>query len=162
MSTSRIQTAREVYRELRALDRQLSADDAPAWAEVLSVVLALGLTVRGGIHVWTVLIANEWTNGPDLDPSLAGNDVTLASPVIGLRGHRYERVARYLTFVAGLGIWYLFTPFTPGGRPLVSKILIVLTAAVCLADPIAFIVTRVRARYRHATTQQSHHENTNT
>lgn len=133
---------------LRDANRRLSSDDDRWWAQLLAVVLALGLTLRSAIHVLTALILNEWTDlgwidGPRIDVALAGTDVAFASPCEGLRGHRYDLVARYLTFVTGLGVWYLYTPLA--GRPLVGKLYVAGTIMVCLADPVAFAIERIRS-----------------
>lgn len=98
-----------LFGELRALQELLAADDAPLWAEVLGTLLAAGAMFRTGVHVWVVILANEF-GGTDLDPNLADYDITAASPVPALRGHHLDRVARILTGFGGFAGWLVFKP----------------------------------------------------
>ncbi len=128
--------------ELRRANERL--DSGAEWYEqLLAVPLVFGLTIRTGVHVWTALIVNEWirlgwVDREEIETELAGSDVSLASPVVGLRGHRADVVARYLTFCAGLGFWYLFTPLS--NRVLAGQFYIVATVLVCVLDPIVWVV----------------------
>jgi hypothetical protein len=127
--------------DLRELNERLSADEPRLWARCLRTVCALGLAVRGGVHAWTVLFAVNVLDD-DLDLSLGDTDVTAQSPIMGLRGHRLDEVARLCTLVAGLGIWYLSRPLA-GGRPLVTQVILVSAIAVCVADPLLFVVEQL-------------------
>jgi len=139
-------SVRETIDALRDANERWSSDDARWWAEVLGVVLALGLTIRGGVHVWTALFANAaGVFDEEIDPHLADCDITLKSPVKGLREHRVERVARYATFVVGLVAWSLLAPLTTD-RPPMAAPYIVLQVTVLFADPVTFLLDRLTNR----------------
>lgn len=127
---------------LRQLDAAWGTDDAPLWAEVAGPLLVLGLLYRDAIHVWTALAV-------DISPELGAHDLTLSSPVVALRGHRFEVVARFGAFVFGCGAVELLTPFT--NRPLWVSAFIAAQCAVLLADPLAWGINRARSTHYSST-----------
>lgn len=137
---------------LREMNDRLSTDDAPLWAEVLGLVLAAAILLRGGMHVATALVASSLTES-EIDPHLVGHGLTLASPVRGLRGHRYDRVARYLTGVIGIGglTWVLY-PAIPNPIP---RAWVWLNCAALAADPLAWGVLIVRNHLTESTTMST-------
>jgi len=131
------------WAELRAAEQNWRTDDAPLWAEVLAAVLPIGLTVRNGVHVYTALFARAHSSDT-ISPELAASDVTVRSPVEGVRERlRVDAAARYFTCVAGLAGWYLLTPFSDSMHPAI-QLFYALNVAVCVADPVLFGVDRVR------------------
>lgn len=142
--------------ELRDAERRWSADDDRWWAEVLGLVFAVGLYLRATTHVLTALVAGDVLD-EDINPRLADTDVTLASPVTGLRGHRVDRAARFATLVVGLGAWLYLTPLTGGTAPIAA--FTVAQLAVCLLDPVAFVAWQARDGGDHA---HEHPQRTNT
>jgi hypothetical protein len=131
-----------VVESLRAADDRLSPDDAPAWAEVLGVVLVVGLATRDGVHAWTALLGGDLL-GERVDPHLADHDVTLASPVLGLRGHRLDRVARAGTALLGAGAWHLFDPAGIVATNPVVGAWVAANVAVLCADPALWALHRI-------------------
>lgn len=127
---------RALYHELREVNDNLTTDDAPVWAEVLGTVLAVGLVVRGGIHVWTALLGSELP-GVDIDPTVDKQDITLASPVFALRGHRLDLFARLITAAIGIALWQ---SMVSGARPPLVNAFTAAQLAVCIADPLVFVV----------------------
>lgn len=114
-------------------------DDAPLWAEVAGLLFAPALFVRGGVHVWVALLA-------DVDPRLAGgSDVSLRSPIRGLRGERHDVLARIGTAGAGivaLGAWPPSMLFSVAPAPLAVWMLAQTYALG--ADPLAYLLNHVR------------------
>lgn len=81
----------------------VATDDAPLWAEVGAVALAGALVVRAGVHAWVAVLADRHT-GATIDPAISpDHDFELASPIVALRGHRVEPVARGATALLGFG-----------------------------------------------------------
>lgn len=122
------------------LNSQLTTDDAPWWAEVLGPVLAIGLVLRGGIHVGAALFGRD-VLGECIDPHVDKQDVTLASPVIDMRGHRLDLFARLVTAAIALGLWGMVEA---ASHP-VGAAYLALQLGVCIADPIAFVAWRFAA-----------------
>lgn len=114
-------------------------DDAPLWAEVLGMVFAPALFARAGVHVWVALLA-------DVDPRLAdGSDVSLRSPIRGLRGDRHDVLARIGTAGAGIvafGAWPPSMLFSAEPAPLAVWMLAQTYALG--ADPLAYLLNHVR------------------
>lgn len=128
---------------IRAWDRQFGTDDARWWAEVLGVVLVLGLFLRAAVHVYVALAARAWL--PEgCDPHLYATDITLRSPVVGIEGHRIEPAARVITALVGAGAWVALVPVA---RPWpVVDLWVVSNLLVPLTDPAAWVVHRLRQR----------------
>lgn len=118
---SAIQTLQEV-------NDNLSTDDAPLWAEVLGVVLALGFFTRDNAHVLSALIADE-------EPQLRGQDVTRRSPVASLDDNRSADISARL-FALSLGILLAHIAMLASSVPV--AIFIGANALVPLADPILY------------------------
>lgn len=137
--------------DLRELNDRLSTDDAPLWAEVLGAVLAPTIALRGGVHAVTALVGARVT-GEAIDPHTAGHGLTLASPIRGLRGHRLDRVARYLTAVIGVGglAWVHF----PAIAQPVPRAYVALNCVALAADPFAWAICAIRTR--RSTTMTEH------
>lgn len=114
-------------------------DDAPLWAEVAGLLFAPALFVRAGVHVWVALFA-------DVDPQLAdGSDVSLRSPIRGLRGDRHDALARIGTAGAGIVAFAAWPPamlFSAAPAPVAIWILAQTYALG--ADPLAYLITHVR------------------
>lgn len=116
-----------------------SPDDAPLWAEVLGMAFAPSLFARAGVHVWVALLAG-------VDPRLAeGTDVSLRSPIRGLRGDRNDLLARL--GVLGVGVFALagWPPeFVFATMPAPVAAWVLGQTGVLLADPLAYLITYVR------------------
>jgi len=157
------QDARQAFRELQRVNDRLSyPDDTPLWVEVLGAVCVIGFVARTGVHVWTAIGVREHLD-PEFDVSVVSPDVTLASPCRGVREHlRADITARYLTFVVGLAGYHLFAGID---RPhVLQDAFLYVNLAVCLGDPLAFAITKLRARSQllattRATTDHEHHDN---
>lgn len=130
--------------DLRDLNARLEPDDAPPWAEVLGAVLPAFIAIRGGLHAATALVAGDLTDEA-IDPHLTGHGLTLASPVVGLRGHRFDRVARYVVGVVGVGGYHMIG-FSAIGHPL-PRAWLMLNVLACAADPALYGIDRLRTRY---------------
>lgn len=124
---------------LRGLDAAHTADDAPVWAKVLGAVLAFGLTLRGGAHVWTVLIGGAVLD-EGLDPRTDKQDVRLASPVYSLRGHPLDIAARFVSVALGVALWGMVGA---AGHPIAAAYM-ALQLGVCVADPLALSLWRFK------------------
>lgn len=135
--------------DLRDLNARLEPDDAPLWAEVLGAVLPAFVAIRGGLHAGSALVGADLT-GEAIDPHLTGHGLTLASPVAGLRGHRFDRVARYLVAVVGVGGYHIIG-FSAIGHPLPRSWLL-LNVLACAADPALYGIDRLRTRYDYDST----------
>lgn len=134
-----------LWQSLRQVDDQLGADDAPLWVEALGAVLVIGLLYRDAIHIFTALAA-------DISPELDDHDVTLESPVVALRGHRFERGARVGACLFGVGAWMLLVD--GAARPAWATAFVSANTAVLIGDPIAWALARARAMmHRDATTR---------
>jgi hypothetical protein len=115
-----------------------SPDDAPLWAEVCGLLLAPALFARAGVHVWVALFA-------DVDPRLApGTDVTVASPIRGLRGDRHDAVARLGVCGAGVAALGAWPPAVIQTLPPLLAIGLTAQIAVLLADPALYAVSIAR------------------
>lgn len=126
---------------LRAMEREWRGEEDRVWAQVVGAVLAVGLFARGATHVWTVLLAREW-RGVDVSPELADTDISVASPVEELRGHRLDVVARVATLGVGIGAWAYVAPLTGGSVPV--QAFVVANIGVCLLDPLWYGMALVR------------------
>lgn len=133
---------------IRRWDEQFGTDDARLWAEVLGAVLVLGLFLRASVHVFAAIAADEHL--PEgCDPHLAGTDISLRSPIVGLDGHRLDPGVRVVTAVVGIGAWALLVP-VPRPSALVEYWLM-LNLAVPIADPLAYVGLVVLESYRSPT-----------
>lgn len=131
---------------IRRWDDRFGTDDARVWAEVLGVILAPGLFIRAAVHVWLALAADA-VREEHVDPHLAARDITLASPIKGVRDHRVDPAARIVTAVAGLAVWSSWPPATLGG---VVGLWLGANWLVALSDPLQYVALRFKA-YRVAT-----------
>lgn len=127
---------------VREWDEQHGADDAPLWAEVLGTVLAVGLIVRAGSHVWAAILAG-------VNPTVDEMDVRASNVVLAARNNlRVDAVGRHLAAVFGVLAWVLFDPFsmTAGSElaTLTLRALVVANLAVLLGDPVLFAIDRLR------------------
>ena len=127
---------------VREWDEQHGADDAPLWAEVLGTVLAVGLIVRAGSHVWAAILAG-------VNPTVDEMDVRASNVVLAARNNlRVDAVGRHLAAVFGVLAWVLFDPFsmTAGSElaTLTLHALVVANLAVLLGDPVLFAIDRLR------------------
>jgi len=121
----------------------VGTDDAPLWAEVAAVVLAGALVVRAGAHAWVALLASD--PGPfDIDPTICReHDLTLRSPVVALRDHRVEPVARGVTALLGFGGLELHATGTAtGGAEVVAALWLTVQFGALAADPLAMLLNR--------------------
>lgn len=114
-------------------------DDAPLWAEVVGLVFAPALFVRAGVHVWVALLAG-------VDPQLAtGSDVSLQSPIQGLRGDRNDLLARLGT--VGVGVFAIAAwspPFVFATMPTPVAVWVLAQISAVAADPLAYVIHHVR------------------
>lgn len=133
---------------VRRWNNRFGTDDAPLWAEVLGAVLAPGLFIRAAVHVW-LAIAADAVRDEHVDPHLAGRDITLASPVQGLRGHRVDPAARVVTAVAAFAAWSAWPPSLIGG---VAGVWLGANWLVALSDPLQYGLLWGRRLYRTQTT----------
>ena len=117
------------------IERNLRGERQPVLVELLGTVLALGLFVRGTVHVYVALVARE-TIAPDVSPELAGTDVTAASPVEALRGHWLDVVARATALCVGAGLWLYIEPLS--GGELWMQWFAVANLSVVMCDPFWF------------------------
>jgi len=125
---------------LRRYNDIAATDDARLWAEVMGAILAPGLLVRAAVHVWAALAADAHL--PEgCDPRLAATDITLASPIQGLRGHRLDPGIRVVTALAGVGMFQLWWPLP--GAPIAVKAWFLACVAVPVSDPVQYAVYRV-------------------
>jgi len=114
---------------VQEVNARLSTDDAPLWAEVLGVTLALGFFVRDYAHVLTALVAGA-------EPQLRGQDVTTLSPVESLENTpKTDISARVLAVSFGLVVVFVATL---SERRVVTAYLIA-NALVPLTDPVLFV-----------------------
>lgn len=119
---------------LREVNSRLSTDDAPLWAEVLGILLAVGFAARGLAHILAAL-------GSGNDPQLRGNDVTAASAVESLGDDRTaDASARVLAL--SFGVFGLMLASNAGGVP--GTAFIAANALVPLTDPALFLVSITR------------------
>jgi len=117
-----------------------SPDDAPLWAEVLGMVFAPALFVRAGVHVWVAWLAG-------VDPRLAaGHDLTVQSPIRGLRGDRHDAVARLGTLGVGVFAVSAWSPqFALAIWPTPVAVWVLGQVAVVCADPALYILSIARS-----------------
>lgn len=132
-------TVRDV---VRAWDAEHGADDAPIWAEALGTILAIGLIVRAGAHVWAAVLA-------DIDPTVDEMDVRMGNVVLAARSSlRVDAVGRHLAAVFGVVAWVLFDPLgMTAGSAIATGALrafVVANLAVLLGDPVLFAIDRLR------------------
>lgn len=129
--------------ELREANRQWRTDDARWWAEALGIVLALGLFMRASVHVWVALVQD------DVDPHLGDRDVTLQSPIADLRNHPWVDLrARVATAGIGIAAWLIFSTETSA-----IWLWYALNLSVCVMDPLAFAVLRLRGMASASSTE---------
>lgn len=147
-----------LWESLREAERSWSSDDDRLWAQLVGAVLAIGLCFRAAIHAWTALLASDILD-EEIDPHLADTDVSLASPVLGIREHRTERVARFATGVFGLGAWVALQPFAT--RPTGVATFLAVNIAVCLGDPLWGVLNYLRVRQGRRTVQTTNIMETN-
>lgn len=114
-------------------------DDAPLWAEVVGLLFAPALFARAGVHVWVALLA-------DVDPRLAdGSDVSLRSPIRGLRGDRHEPLARAGTAGAGIVALAAWPPaMMVSAAPTPVAVWVLAQTYALGADPFAYVLNHVR------------------
>lgn len=135
---------------LRALEERHAPDDAPLWAEVVGGLLAPGLFVRSGLHVFAALLARA-------DPHVVDNDVTAGNVVGALRDELHADLgARVLALAAGVTLWLLFDPLSmPFGGPAwvapVGRGFVVANLAVLVGDPLLLAWYRLRLRTTDST-----------
>ena len=122
-------------------DERFGTDDARLWAEVLGAVLAFGFFVRAAVHVYAALTADAVLD-EHVDPHLAGRDVSLRSPIVGLQGHWLAPSVRVVTAVAGAGVGMLLHPL-PGAPPIVEA-WVAMNIAVPVLDPAGYLVLIAR------------------
>lgn len=139
---------RDLRDAIRRWDDHFGTDDARLWAEVFGIVFAPGLFVRAAVHVQLALAADH-VRDEHVDPHLADRDVTLRSPVQGVRRHRIEPAARVTTAVVGGLCWAAWPPAVLGG---VVGLWLGANWCVAMSDPAQFVVVRLRM-YRAQTAQ---------
>jgi hypothetical protein len=123
----------------------IATDDAPLWAEVAAVMLAGALVVRAGAHAWVAVLASAHTQ-TDVAPTIArDHDLSLKSPVMALRGHRVEPVARGATTLLGFGGLDLHAGAAVATTPveLLATAWLTLQFAALAADPVALLLDRI-------------------
>lgn len=133
-----------MIRDLRELEDELSAD-LPIHLDIIAIILGIGLTARSMSHIIAALLA-------DVDPALDNHDLTVLSPVVSIRDHASTDLsARLISVSVGLvGIWMFINLAAPIGSDFISLGVVafaMVNAAVCLFDPILFLVSRRTDRY---------------
>lgn len=134
----------EVVNALIIANRRLSPDDAPLWAEVLGVLLGLGLTARSGCHVAAAAAAG-------LDRELVDVDVTAGNTVAAVRDAEWQVDVggRVVSVCAAVVLWPAVDPLTVsyGGPAWVvtgAQAFVIANIAVLASDPVLFLANRTR------------------
>ena len=116
---------------LREMNDRLATDGAPAWAELLGVLLILGFYCRDLAHIVVALTTDHY-------PGLRGNDVTVESPVEAFESDRAADIAgRLLAVCFGLGLVWISAQASGG----LVRTYILVNAVVPLADPLLLLVS---------------------
>lgn len=135
------------------VNRQLSPDDAPLWAEVLDVLLAVGLTIRSGCHLAAAAAA-----GVDLE--LADLDISAGNAVVAVRAGdwRPDAGGRVIAVCAAVGVWLLVEPLTtswpgPAWATLAGRAYVLANIGVLASDPVLYLAhrTRLNTIHKHGT-----------
>jgi hypothetical protein len=129
----------ETLAALAVAEDRLTADDAPLWAEVLGVVLAPALVLRGGCHVWAALLAG-------VDPAVDRNDVTLQNVVLAVRDESAtaDLAGRLLAASIGITAWLAVLPVASGNG--IVRAYLALNCTVLAADPLGVVARRHPSR----------------
>lgn len=140
--------------DMRATWERLSeafddTDDAPLWAEVVGVIVPLGLLFRAASHV---LVAGIM----DIDGELADSDVAAGNAVAAIRDGEHRQAdlnGRVLAFLVGCVLWWVYLPGSgptlsmAGSSALSSLVTAWLGLNVCVlfADVVLFAATLNRS-----------------
>lgn len=91
--------------QIRRWEQRHGTDDAPIWAEVISMLFVYGLFWRAGVHAWAAVLDGS-------DPHVVDeHQVQPASPIVGCRADPgLDLTARLACFGAACLHWWAFTP----------------------------------------------------
>jgi hypothetical protein len=145
----------EALATLEELNDRLQPDDAPWWAEVAGMLLAPGLTFRGGCHVWMALLAGA-------PPDLADSDIHPGNAVESLRGGAWQvdlagricSLSVAVAFLSRASLW------ASGGAEMIIQLFAALNLAVLCCDPLLYLIDR-HSPIMFNTTPETHEVNSN-
>jgi hypothetical protein len=144
----------EAAAALGELDDRLQPDDATWWAEVTGMLLAPGLTLRGGCHVWMALLAGA-------PPDLADSDIHPGNAVASLRGGAWQVDLAGRICSLGVAVAFLSRAslWASGGAEMIIQLFAALNLAVLCCDPLLYLIDRHSPIMFNTTPEQTHEVN---